>query len=80
LPQCIQFPGASTGNVGVNIGVPAPMAYFPFSGWTGSFFGVMHAQGRGPWSSSPTKGDCGALASRVVAQILIGLQAKSPVY
>jgi hypothetical protein len=56
------------------------MAYFPFSGWTGSFFGVMHAQGRGPWSSSPTKGDCGALASRVVAQILIGLQAKSPVY
>lgn len=37
---------ASTGNVGVNIGVPAPMAYFPFSGWKGSFFGVMHAQGR----------------------------------
>jgi malonate-semialdehyde dehydrogenase (acetylating)/methylmalonate-semialdehyde dehydrogenase len=36
----------STGNVGVNIGVPAPMAYFPFSGWKGSFFGVMHAQGR----------------------------------
>jgi malonate-semialdehyde dehydrogenase (acetylating)/methylmalonate-semialdehyde dehydrogenase len=22
------------------------MAYFPFSGWKGSFFGVMHAQGR----------------------------------
>jgi malonate-semialdehyde dehydrogenase (acetylating)/methylmalonate-semialdehyde dehydrogenase len=37
---------ASTGNVGINIGVPAPMAYFPFSGWKGSFFGVMHAQGR----------------------------------
>ena len=36
----------STGNVGVNIGVPAPMAYFPFSGWKSSFFGVMHAQGR----------------------------------
>ncbi|MFZ0745069.1 MAG: CoA-acylating methylmalonate-semialdehyde dehydrogenase [Terracidiphilus sp.] len=36
----------STGNVGINIGVPAPMAYFPFSGWKGSFFGVMHAQGR----------------------------------
>jgi malonate-semialdehyde dehydrogenase (acetylating) / methylmalonate-semialdehyde dehydrogenase len=36
----------TTGNVGVNIGVPAPMAYFPFSGWKGSFFGVMHAQGR----------------------------------
>ena len=42
-----QFRNAvSTGNVGVNIGVPAPMAYFPFSGWKGSFFGVMHAQGR----------------------------------
>lgn len=35
-----------TGNVGVNIGVAAPMAYFPFSGWRGSFLGVLHAQGR----------------------------------
>ncbi len=35
-----------TGNVGVNVGVAAPMAYFPFSGWKGSFFGVMHGQGR----------------------------------
>jgi malonate-semialdehyde dehydrogenase (acetylating)/methylmalonate-semialdehyde dehydrogenase len=34
------------GNVGVNIGVAAPMAYFPFSGWKGSFFGALHAQGR----------------------------------
>ena len=30
---------APTGNVGVNIGVAAPMAYFPFSGWKGSFLG-----------------------------------------
>src|SRR5574340_5433 len=37
---------APTGNVGVNIGVAAPMAYFPFSGWKGSFFGTEHAQGR----------------------------------
>lgn len=36
----------AAGNVGVNIGVAAPMAYFPFSGWKGSFFGVQHAQGR----------------------------------
>ncbi len=36
----------STGNVGVNIGVAAPMAYFPFSGWKDSFLGVMHGQGR----------------------------------
>jgi malonate-semialdehyde dehydrogenase (acetylating)/methylmalonate-semialdehyde dehydrogenase len=33
------------GNIGINIGVAAPMAYFPFSGWRDSFFGVMHAQG-----------------------------------
>jgi malonate-semialdehyde dehydrogenase (acetylating)/methylmalonate-semialdehyde dehydrogenase len=33
-----------TGNVGVNIGVAAPMAYFPFSGWKDSFMGVLHGQ------------------------------------
>lgn len=37
---------APTGNVGVNIGIAAPMAYFPFSGWKDSFLGVMHGQGR----------------------------------
>src|SRR6266496_5970390 len=37
---------APAGNIGINIGVAAPMAYFPFSGWKGSFFGVQHAQGR----------------------------------
>ncbi len=37
---------APAGNVGVNIGVAAPMAYFPFSGWKDSFFGVLHGQGR----------------------------------
>jgi malonate-semialdehyde dehydrogenase (acetylating) / methylmalonate-semialdehyde dehydrogenase len=35
---------APAGNVGINIGVAAPMAYFPFSGWKGSFFGDLHAQ------------------------------------
>jgi malonate-semialdehyde dehydrogenase (acetylating)/methylmalonate-semialdehyde dehydrogenase len=34
------------GNVGVNVGIAAPMAFFPFSGWKGSFFGDLHAQGR----------------------------------
>jgi len=34
------------GNVGINLGVAAPMAQFPFSGWKGSFFGDLHAQGR----------------------------------
>jgi malonate-semialdehyde dehydrogenase (acetylating) / methylmalonate-semialdehyde dehydrogenase len=37
---------ARAGNIGVNIAVPAPMAYFPFSGWGESFFGDLHAQGR----------------------------------
>lgn len=36
--------GADAGNVGINIGVAAPMAYFPFSGWNESFFGDLHAQ------------------------------------
>ncbi|HEX3941020.1 MAG TPA: CoA-acylating methylmalonate-semialdehyde dehydrogenase [Acidobacteriaceae bacterium] len=34
------------GNIGVNIGVAAPMAYFPFSGWRDSFMGVLHGQGK----------------------------------
>ncbi|MBM3892257.1 MAG: aldehyde dehydrogenase family protein, partial [Verrucomicrobia bacterium] len=34
------------GMLGVNLGVPAPMAFFPFSGWKDSFFGDLHAQGR----------------------------------
>jgi malonate-semialdehyde dehydrogenase (acetylating)/methylmalonate-semialdehyde dehydrogenase len=37
---------APAGNIGINIGVAAPMAYFPFSGWKDSFFGDMHGQGR----------------------------------
>ena len=45
----------STGNVGINIGVPAPMAYFPFSGWKGSFFGVMHHRAATRLSSLPIK-------------------------
>ncbi len=37
---------ADAGNIGINIGVAAPMAFFPFSGWNESFFGDLHAQGR----------------------------------
>ena len=33
------------GNIGINIGVAAPMAFFPFSGWKESFFGDLHGQG-----------------------------------
>jgi malonate-semialdehyde dehydrogenase (acetylating)/methylmalonate-semialdehyde dehydrogenase len=32
------------GNVGINIGVAAPMAFFPFSGWKESFYGTLHGQ------------------------------------
>ncbi|WP_082830357.1 CoA-acylating methylmalonate-semialdehyde dehydrogenase [Aeribacillus pallidus] len=34
------------GMLGVNINVPAPMAFFPFSGWKNSFYGDLHANGR----------------------------------
>jgi malonate-semialdehyde dehydrogenase (acetylating)/methylmalonate-semialdehyde dehydrogenase len=34
------------GNIGINIGVAAPMAFFPFSGWKESFFGTLHGQGK----------------------------------
>jgi len=33
------------GMLGVNVGVPAPMAAFPFAGWKDSFFGDLHANG-----------------------------------
>jgi malonate-semialdehyde dehydrogenase (acetylating)/methylmalonate-semialdehyde dehydrogenase len=34
------------GMVGVNVGVAAPMAFFPFAGWKQSFFGDLHAHGK----------------------------------
>ncbi|MDX2080852.1 MAG: CoA-acylating methylmalonate-semialdehyde dehydrogenase [Terrimicrobiaceae bacterium] len=34
------------GMVGINVGVPAAMAMFPFSGWNESFFGDLHIQGK----------------------------------
>src|SRR6266481_7982054 len=34
------------GMVGINIGVPASMAWFPFNGWNESFFGDLHMQGK----------------------------------
>jgi malonate-semialdehyde dehydrogenase (acetylating)/methylmalonate-semialdehyde dehydrogenase len=34
------------GMIGINIGVPAPVAIFPFAGWKGSFFGDLHALGK----------------------------------
>ncbi|MEP0786539.1 CoA-acylating methylmalonate-semialdehyde dehydrogenase [Trichocoleus sp. DQ-A1] len=37
---------AEAGNIGINIGVAAPMAFFPFSGWKDSFYGDLHGQGK----------------------------------
>jgi len=36
---------AEVGMVGVNVGVAQPFAFYPFSGWKGSFFGDLHVQG-----------------------------------
>lgn len=34
------------GNIGINLGIAAPMAFFPFSGMKDSFYGVLHGQGK----------------------------------
>ncbi|MDT2800993.1 CoA-acylating methylmalonate-semialdehyde dehydrogenase [Vagococcus lutrae] len=34
------------GMLGINLGVPAPMAFFPFSGYKKSFYGDLHANGK----------------------------------
>jgi malonate-semialdehyde dehydrogenase (acetylating)/methylmalonate-semialdehyde dehydrogenase len=34
------------GMIGINVGVAAPLAFFPFAGWKGSFFGDLHAHGK----------------------------------
>jgi len=36
----------TSGNVGINVGIVAPMAFFPFSGMKGSFYGILHTQGQ----------------------------------
>ena len=36
----------NAGMIGINVGVPAPMAWFPFTGWNQSFFGDLHIQGQ----------------------------------
>jgi malonate-semialdehyde dehydrogenase (acetylating)/methylmalonate-semialdehyde dehydrogenase len=36
----------NAGMIGINVGVPAPMAWFPFTGWNHSFFGDLHIQGQ----------------------------------
>jgi len=37
---------AKAGMIGINLAVPAPTAWFPFSGWSNSFFGDLHMQGK----------------------------------
>ena len=38
--------GIDAGMLGINVGVPAPMAFFPFSGYKKSFYGDLHANGK----------------------------------
>ena len=35
-----------SGNIGINIGITAPMAFFPFGGMKDSFYGILHGQGK----------------------------------
>jgi hypothetical protein len=42
----IPLPFKGTGMIGINVGVPAPMAWFPFTGWNKSFFRDLHIQGK----------------------------------
>ena len=59
------------GNVGINVGVAAPMAYFPFTGWKDSFFGDLHAQGRDAVEFyTAEEGRRRALAEGVVEEVL----------
>jgi malonate-semialdehyde dehydrogenase (acetylating) / methylmalonate-semialdehyde dehydrogenase len=37
---------SDTGNIGITVGVAAPVAYFSFSGAKHAFLGTLHAQGR----------------------------------
>ena len=45
----------NAGMIGINVGVPAPMAWFPFTGWNRSFFGDLHIQGPNRSNSTPSR-------------------------
>ena len=63
----------NAGNVGVNIGVAAPLATFPFSGWGESFFGDLHAQARhGVEFYTQTKVVIERWPRRVEPEVLVG--------
>ena len=62
---------ADAGNIGINVGVAAPRALFPFSGWKDSSFGDLHRQSMDAIEFfTQKKGRRRALAQRVVAQVL----------
>ena len=68
-----------TGNIGINVGVAAPVAYFPFSGAKHSFFGTLHPQGRDAFASTPRARLSSPVGRRAMAGPSQGLAA-SPVY
>ncbi len=72
------------GMIGVNIGVAAPVAFFPFSGWKDSFFGDLHAHGPTPSSStrarrrSPAAGSATARATARTSSSARSRATRSP--
>ncbi len=50
-----EFKTASKRVVGINVGVPATMAMFPFTGWDESFYGDLHIQGKEGVQFTPKK-------------------------
>ena len=70
---------AEAGNIGINIGVAAPMAFFPFSGWKDSFFGDLHGQGmRRGGVLHPEEGGGRTLAEGMDAEVLTPHTQKKP--
>ena len=61
-----------TGMVGVNLGVPAPVAMFPFSGWKNSFFGDLHALGKAQFPGGSVDPALAAAALRLQAPAVAG--------
>ena len=71
-PSAATATTCEVGMVGVNIGVAAPVAFFPFSGWKDSFFGDLHAHGtrRGRLLHAQEDGHVALLLGRGDRQVL----------
>lgn len=63
--------GAAAVNIAAKISVAAPMAYFPFIAWGGSFLGHLHAQERDAIKFYTEESCCRTLAQDPVAHVLV---------